>query len=185
MWQTARDESIAAQQMMQTVASWSMAALAAVVAAISFLATTSLSADWVRLVGWAAIFFLGALGGTQYMQEAKRMLRAGRFAFETEKLAASKGWSQLPEKYLWEHHLQGLRFIVNYDVTAAAAILALLVAQAVPFLIYPAAALYIGPFGFWPYWVPILGAAFLLVYFVVDYRLFRRQLAGRWGPGWS
>lgn len=185
MWETARKESIAAQQMMQTSISWSLAAITALVLAISFLSDTDLAPGLIRLVGWFAILFLGALSGSQYLMEAKRMVRAGRFAFELEKRARLKDFKRLDEACFWEHHLKDLRLLLNYKTTAAAAILALFIAQAAPFLIYPTERLYLGRFSFFPWILPIAGAFCLMVFYVLDYTHFKKNLDKKWGKDWD
>lgn len=185
MWETARNESIAAQQMMQSSISWSMAALAALVAAISFLSLTTVPLDLASLVAWLAILFVGVLSGNYYLMEAKRMMRAGRFALELEKQARLRGLARLEEGYLWEHHLKKLRYLHNYKITAVATMFAMILAQAVPFLIFQTERLQLGSLSFSPWILPVGGGLSLFALLALDYKSFKKMLDERWGHVWE
>ena len=141
MYETARAESISAQQMMQQVIYWTMTAASLFIAAVTLLRGLNdlgLDSYIVQLTMWAVSLCIGLLGGTQYVSELGRMMRAGSFARSIERAWLESRCVDAKEDQLWETYLaqRDNRLRGAGVVSALATILALGIAQSVPFLVY-------------------------------------------------
>ena len=181
MYETARAESISSQQMMQQVIYWTMTAGTLLIAAVGFLrGVVELSVEeWViQIVSWGFIFLVGLLGGTQYISEAGRMMRAGYFVRKIEdKLLAKPGFS-LDASFLWETHLttSGNRLLAAYRISGVATILVLAMAQTVPFMVYDDR----GPLEPWLWLLfPIIGIPVILGSVFWQYKHYKAQFPAK------
>ncbi|MFA5844167.1 MAG: hypothetical protein WC971_04970 [Coriobacteriia bacterium] len=177
MYSTARAESLSAQQMMHSVIYWSMTAASVLIAAVTFLrqAPELTLLPWaVALVSWLTFFVVGMLGGTQYISEAGRMMRAGYYARLVETELALRGAETPPAVEMWEHYLtrKGNRLLAAYRVSGAAVVLALAAAQMVPFVVY----MDHGPLdpGWWMLF-PIIGTLVVFLSVALQYRVYNRR----------
>jgi len=181
MYETARAESISAQQMMQQVIYWTMTAGTLLVAAVSFLrGVDELSVPkWVvPIVAWGAIFLVGWLGGTQYISEAGRMMRAGCFARKIENKLLARTGSSIEASLLWETYLAapGNRLLAAFRISGVASILFLAMAQAVPFMVFDDH----GPLGKCKWLLfPAVGIPVILVSVYLQYRHYKSQFPAR------
>lgn len=94
--------------------------------------------DYIQLIAWFFISFVGMIGASEYMTQTGRMLRAGYFARQIErKLIAMIG--NLPDEMAWETFLsrRDRRLFPGYYFTGGGTILLLAGAQFAPFLLYP------------------------------------------------
>ena len=139
MYNTARAESIAAQQMMESVISWSMVAAGALVAGIGII-MQYLPRDPIRiqLIGWFFIGSIGMIGASEYMAQVWRMLRAGYFARQIEKRVLDTLGDALPPDLAWETFLSRRkgRLFLGYGFTGGSTIILLITSQFMPFLLY-------------------------------------------------
>lgn len=143
MYSTARAESLAAQQMMESVISWGMAAAAGLIAGMGFLTQTTINKsnigdDYIQLIAWFFISFVGMIEASEYMTQTGRLLRAGYFARQIEKKLITM-IGNLPDEMAWETFLsrKDRRLFPGYSFTGGGTILLLAGAQFAPFLLYP------------------------------------------------
>jgi hypothetical protein len=154
-YRTARNESIAAQQSMQRVISWSMTVGTLTLAALGFLKSQGTSSSFSTLFGWAATCALGLLAGSQYLGEVGRMLRAGFYARQIERII----WVRIPQgvpkecsaNLMWEGFLtqSERRLHKTYNPAILAALLAVSAIQFVPFFMFGVTS--------YLYFIPVVG----------------------------
>lgn len=177
IYASVRDESIAAQQMMQAMVSWAMVAASAVIAGMGFMMQYVKAPNRVQLLGWSIIALIGFLGASEYMTQTGRMMRAGWFARRLEQLLSVAN-VPLPAEAMWETFLteRGHRLVPGYWLTALATIGLLAAAQFVPFLVYAPADRMLG--GSW--WaLPAAGAAVVFLSAVIQYLIYRHRFPPR------
>ncbi|MCI5156968.1 MAG: hypothetical protein D3906_00745 [Candidatus Electrothrix sp. AUS1_2] len=127
--------------MMESVINWGIAAAAGLIAGMGFLTqyTTNKSKtgdDYIQLIAWFFISFVGMIGASEYMTQTGRMLRAGYFARQIEKKLITI-ISNLPDEMAWETFLyrKDRRLFPGYYFTGGGTILLLAGAQFAPFLL--------------------------------------------------
>jgi len=177
MYETARTESVSAQQMMHSVIYWSMTAASVLIAAVTFLRQVpelTLLPWATALVSWLTFFVVGMLGGTQYISEAGRMMRAGYYARLVEGELTLRGAEMPPAIEMWEHYLthKGNRLLGGYRVSGAAVVVALATAQLVPFVVFTDH----GPLdpGWWMLF-PGVGTLMVVLSVVLQYRIYKQR----------
>jgi hypothetical protein len=177
MYATVRSESISAQQMLHSVIYWSMTAGSVLIAAVAFLRqATWLAIDpWVvQVFAWFTFFMVGLLGGTQYISEAGRMMRAGFYAQLVEQELQKLGAGAPSSLEMWETYLKKPqnRLMAAYRISGFAAILALAGAQVVPFVVYQ-------DHGFLDPWrwtaLPAGGAALIFLSVYLQYKYYKKH----------
>jgi hypothetical protein len=176
MYETVRNESISAQQMLHSVIYWSMTAGSVLIAAVAFLRQAPWLAfdPWiVQVFMWFVMFMVGLLAGTQYISEAGRMMRAGFYAQLVEEELHRLGAGTPASLNMWETYLKNPqnRLLVAYRLSGFAAILVLAGAQLVPFLFYKDH----GRLGWWWLAFPIGGAVLIFIAVVWQYRLYKSR----------
>lgn len=190
MYSTARAESIAAQQMMESVISWGMAAAAALVAGMGFLIQLTpnqpspniikIDHDYIQLIGWFFITFVGMIESSEYMTQTGRMLRAGYFARQIEKKLI-RMIGRFPDDMAWETFLsrKDRRLFPGYWITGGGTIMLLTCAQFAPFLLYPSgqrADIFSQKGWEFPWWeFPVIGTIFVILMCVIQFSVYRSR----------
>lgn len=143
-YRTSRAESVAAQQSMQRVVGWSMTVGTVIIAGLGFsktqMSSTSMSSLLAPIMGWAVIAALDLLAVSQYLGELGRMLRAGYYARQLERII----WRQMgpkdlySSKFLWEGFLtlKKRRLHWTYRLAMPAPFGVLIMTQVAPFVIF-------------------------------------------------
>ena len=139
-YRTSREESMVAQQSMQRVVSWSMAVGAAIITGLTFLKSLNHPSPLLMaVVGWFVIAVLGLLSATQYLGEVGRMLRAGYYARQIERILCQQmELDECSPRLMWEGFLsqKGRRLHRSYGLGAVASFGGVITSQVIPFLIF-------------------------------------------------
>jgi hypothetical protein len=144
-YRTSRAESMTAQQAMQRVVGWSVTAGGIIISALGFLKNQhgqQMPPAAMAFVGWLVIAALGMVSASQYLGEVGRMLRAGYYARQIERII----WQQRgPRGYranlMWEGFLtqKKRRLLWTYNLGLSASVAGLIVSQVAPFWIFNSA----------------------------------------------
>ena len=139
-YRTSREESMVAQQSIQRVVSWSMAVGAAIITGLTFLKSLNHPSPLLMaIVGWLVIAILGLLSATQYLGEVGRMLRAGYYARQIERILCHQmELDECSSRLMWEGFLsqRGRRLHRSYRFGALASFGGVIISQVAPFLIF-------------------------------------------------
>lgn len=179
MYSTARQESLSAQQMMESVISWGMAAAAALIAGMAFLTQPTFNGkiddNVIQLICWFFVSFVGMIEASEYMTQTGRMLRAGYFARQIERKIV-KMIGRFPSDMAWEIFLSNKkrRLFPGYYFTGGGTILLLAGAQFAPFLLYPEdKRLSIFSQKWWEF--PVVGTISIVLMCLVQFSIYQRR----------
>lgn len=179
MYSTVRQESLSAQQMMESVISWGMAAAAALIAGMAFLTQPTFNGkiddNVIQLICWFFVSFVGMIEASEYMTQTGRMLRAGYFARQLERKII-KMIGRFPPDMAWEIFLSNKkrRLFPGYYFTGGGTILLLAGAQFAPFLLYPEdKRLNIFSQQWWEF--PVVGTISIILMCLVQFSIYQRR----------